>query len=408
MKRILSSAISLLSVTALVLLSASCKKKNIDQPNQLLTGTTFWECNMIVLNPDTTRYFYLFTLSQDADRLSGEVSVLDTAGLINGTISGTVRQDSLFFSTDLPGGEFNFSFRGAQEDLSGQSHLSGTLASGLLAGNGNEDLPVWITPSDDFRLSDVFPTNPYLFRKVNSSEHPGDSAVIFIHGMTGDLTHWDGVVGQLTDDFKKRHDVYLFQYNWKDSIGINGRILLDSVIAAGLTHPILVAHSMGGLVARSYVAQGGEVARLVALGTPHLGSPLAKLTGVIAFLDFPGPRDMKPEGPFIQNLLSNPSDVTNRNRYVVFGGQMKGSFKIVNKRIKWVWAETYYDVVDKIGYNAFVLFLSPPNDGLVPVSSGLFDGYTILERKPILEWVDHKNLRTPSISIQVMDYINSL
>ena len=232
--------------------------------------------------------------------------------------------------------------------------------------------------------------------------------MIFIHGMTGDLTNWDDVIINLTSEFKQKHDVYLFQYNWKDSIMINGGILKDSVITAGLTNPILVSHSMGGLVARAYIAKGGEIARLVTLGTPHLGSPLAKLANIICFMNYPGSQDIRPDGGFIQNLLLNTNDIQNRSKYVLFGGQMKGKFKIVNWKLKWVWSEDYYDMVDKVGYDAFVLFGSPPNDGLVPITSGFFEGYNVLERRPLLEWVDHKNLRNPAISTEVQSYINSL
>jgi len=396
----------LLTVTVL----SSCKKSNtpIIPEEPMFEGTTYWECTIMELDPDTVSHLYLFSIKQIGINLSGEAVVRDSTDLRQGTISGEVLRDSVFFTADFGDDRFDFVFRGILESDTSSPGMAGSLQSQLLAGSGSEDQAVLISPSMDYRCPDVFPTNSYIFRKVNSSDHPGDSSVIFIHGMTGDLTHWDDVIDLLTADFKKRHDVYLFQYNWKDSIIINGRALYDSVILAGLTNPIIVAHSMGGLVARAYVSRGGSIARLVALGTPHLGTPLATLSKILCFVDFPGCRDMAPESLFIQGLLSNPHDIESRNRYVVFGGQMKGSFKIVKYRLKWVWAEEYYDLVDKAGYDAFLLFHSPPNDGLVPVSSGLFEGYNILERKPVLEWVDHKNLRNPGISTEVMEYIKSL
>ena len=125
-------------------------------------------------------------------------------------------------------------------------------------------------------------------------------------------------------------------------------------------------------------------------------------------MNYPGSQDLRPDGGFIQNLLLNTNDIQNRGKYVLFGGQMKGKFKIVNWKLKWVWSEDYYDMVDKVGYDAFVLFGSPPNDGLVPITSGFFEGYNVLERKPLLEWVDHKNLRNPAISTEVQIYINNL
>ncbi|MBN1198195.1 MAG: hypothetical protein JXA23_02505 [Bacteroidales bacterium] len=389
---------------------SSCKKSNttITQQEPMFEGLTYWECTMMELDPDTISHLYLFSINQTGIILSGEAVVRDSTDLIQGTISGEVLQDSVFVTADFGDDRFDFVFRGILESDTSSPSLAGSLQSQLLLGSGSDNQPVIISASLDFRCPDFFPTNSYVFSKVNTSDHPGDSAVIFIHGMTGDLTHWNDIIALLTADFKKKHDVYLFQYNWKDSIMINGKALYDSVTAAGLTNPIIVAHSMGGLVARAYISRGGETARLVALGTPHLGTPLATLSKILCFVDFPGCRDMAPQASFIQGLLSNYHDINSRNRYVVFGGQMKGSFRIVKYRLKWVWVETYYDLVDKAGYDAFVLFQSPANDGLVPVTSGLFEGYDILERKPILEWVDHRNLRNPAIAEEVMAYINAL
>lgn len=403
----------LIGILCLVLIGwalfPSCKKNADDTtPEELLIkDTTWWECNLVRMNPDTTRYFYLFSLVQNGTQLSGNAVVRDSTVPDPGIVTGYIRHDSVIFTADFNADDLNFNFRGVLDINATARSIDGSASSPLPTGGGDEQQVV-ITESLDFRCPDVFPDNPCIFRKVNSSGHPGDSAVIFIHGMTGDLTHWNAVVELLTASFKEKHDVYLFQYNWKDSIMTNGKRLLDSVTAAGLTNPVIVAHSMGGLVARAYISKGGPIARLVALGTPHLGTPLARLTKLICFLGFPGPQDMIPEGAFIQTLTNSANDQQNRIKYVVFGGQMKGSFRIVNYRLRWVWAEDYYDIVDKVGYDAFVLFKSPPNDGLVPLSSGLFEGYTVLERKPVLEWVDHKNLRNPSISTEVMDYINGL
>ncbi len=407
--RHLEKSMVLLTIGIVISLT-SCKKNNTDtsQDQSIFKETTYWECNLAEFNPDTTRYFYLFSLTRNGNLLTGEVFVRDSSELKQGVISGLIGQDSIFITADFDLNKLDFSFKGVVEGESGQSSLAGSVMSGLPGAGVNNELLVVVSPTLDFNCPDVFPDNPSVFRKVSSSEHPKDSAVIFIHGMTGDLTHWDAVIKLLSADFKKRHDVYVYQYNWKDSIMTNGRILLDSVLAAGLTNPIIVAHSMGGLVARAYIAKGGPLATLVALGTPHLGSPLATLVKLLCFINFPGPKDMAPESACIKSLLASTIDAQNRQKYIVFAGQMKGSFKIVNHRLKWVWAEDYYDIMDKVGFDAFVLFKSPPNDGLVPLSSGLFEGYPVKERNPVLEWVDHKNLRNPVISTEVMDYINAL
>jgi len=69
----------------------------------------------------------------------------------------------------------------------------------------------------------------------------------------------------------------------------------------GADKVVLVAHSMGGLVARAYIARlggAGRVERLVTIGSPHHGSELARLAiGRCA-------RDMIPDGPWLSGLVA--------------------------------------------------------------------------------------------------------
>ena len=70
------------------------------------------------------------------------------------------------------------------------------------------------------------------------------------------------------------------------------------VAATGQPRVVLVGHSMGGLVARAYMARHGNrrVARLVTLGSPHHGSVLAHLgAGANA-------REMEPGSAFLEQL----------------------------------------------------------------------------------------------------------
>ena len=70
------------------------------------------------------------------------------------------------------------------------------------------------------------------------------------------------------------------------------------VAATGQARVVLVGHSMGGLVARAYVAKHGpaRVARVVTLGAPHHGSWLARLgPGANA-------REMRPGSAFLVDL----------------------------------------------------------------------------------------------------------
>jgi triacylglycerol lipase len=66
----------------------------------------------------------------------------------------------------------------------------------------------------------------------------------------------------------------------------------------GASQVTLVAHSMGGLVSRSYLARHGHarVERLVTIATPHYGSELARI-GIGA-----NAQEMVPGSPFLQDL----------------------------------------------------------------------------------------------------------
>jgi triacylglycerol lipase len=68
----------------------------------------------------------------------------------------------------------------------------------------------------------------------------------------------------------------------------------------GASQVMLVAHSMGGLVARSYLARHGpgRVERLVTIATPHSGSELARI-GIGA-----NAREMVPGSSWLQDLAA--------------------------------------------------------------------------------------------------------
>ena len=127
--------------------------------------------------------------------------------------------------------------------------------------------------------------------------------VILIHGASGDrkinsLNYWygwangdmapDGAqLGRFNEaDMRTRFRVYRYVYDSRRPIADNGKEFAMFVNQFFLTHPdlaerqvVIVAHSMGGLVSRYALNWDStfrsRVHRLITLGTPHLGSPLA-------------------------------------------------------------------------------------------------------------------------------------
>ncbi len=144
------------------------------------------------------------------------------------------------------------------------------------------------------------------------STAPDRIPLILIHGFTGtDQTTFDGIDGETaaekayfaefldffyaTASLNDAYDLYRFHYlsNVVDvpTIAADLRLWIEDFIAAGDLRDaevVLIGHSMGGLVARSYMEEqahaagafsgkkGGErVKTLITLGTPHHGSPAA-------------------------------------------------------------------------------------------------------------------------------------
>ncbi len=97
---------------------------------------------------------------------------------------------------------------------------------------------------------------------------------------------YDNLIATLkANGYVEGTDLFTFGYDWRNS-NVDTAILLKSKIAAirslcSCSKIDLVAHSMGGLVARQYIespSYANDVEQLIFLGTPHLGAPKAYLT----------------------------------------------------------------------------------------------------------------------------------
>jgi len=121
---------------------------------------------------------------------------------------------------------------------------------------------------------------------------------------------------------KAGFDAVLLDYDWRRDVATLGKLLAQRIAADGMRQVGIVAHSMGGLVARAALthAAGAQVSRLIMLGTPNSGSlgAIQALRGTysvvrkIAMMDlrhdaeflarevfatFPGLHELLPSGP---------------------------------------------------------------------------------------------------------------
>ena len=148
------------------------------------------------------------------------------------------------------------------------------------------------TPADlRFGMSVVTPRDP---RAPLDTLPPGARrVVVLIHGLDDPGWMWRDLTPALLDD---DHVVLRFEYPNDQAIADSSDLLaseLAALHAGGVRQVSIVAHSMGGLVARDVltrrayyhsVGTGGDrfpaVERLIMIGTPNHGSSMARLRGV--------------------------------------------------------------------------------------------------------------------------------
>ncbi|MEI8005901.1 MAG: alpha/beta fold hydrolase [Bacteroidota bacterium] len=396
----------ILTLALIVLIFSGCKKKATDTaPEADISGN--WE--LVSQNSLYNGHFYQIQIIRNSTALSGDAVVRVDSTRHAGLISGSLSEGNLNLIGTFSSAAVSFNFTAYVTPGSSPASIPGKFYSSSLVKNGKlvaTDVYLRRTLSK-LNCDSTLPNNQYKFIKVLSTPNPTGPPVIFVHGMDATLKCWDTLIMNLSADFKLRHNVYVFQYDWKDSITVNGRALRDSVVAAGLASPILIGHSMGGLVSRAYIASGGTITKLVTLGTPHLGTPLVSLINLVCFANFPGPRQMYPYTGFIPQMLHNALDIANRSKYYVIAGQMTDQ---LDNTGHYQWLPDWAASIDRIGYDAFLLFGPPPNDGLVPVNSANFDTLNVPVNRPLplQQWVDHFNLIQPGRAPQVLQFINSL
>ncbi len=151
----------------------------------------------------------------------------------------------------------------------------------------------------------------------------------------------------------------------------------------------IVAHSMGGLVARRYLADHpGAVTGLVTLGTPHSGSPLAKEGRWLGFFAHAGEAiaDLLPERctAFNARYPAAKAPLAEGGRIYTIRGHAAGpdSFGAMGElTLGWTLLRTVHGV---------------DNDGLVPSASALLEGATHLADFPDLD--HHGLVRDPEVA----------
>ncbi len=133
--------------------------------------------------------------------------------------------------------------------------------------------------------------------------------VVFVHGIDGSARDFGEIVSQLD---RTLYRPWFFYYPSGCDLGRLSEMFYDiflsgKVIPLGDTPIVIVAHSMGGLVARDamnrYTGREGETKakRLITIASPMAGHPDARL-GAMGPVAIPSWRDLAPESAFIRSL----------------------------------------------------------------------------------------------------------
>ncbi len=149
------------------------------------------------------------------------------------------------------------------------------------------------TTSPDLRFGMTVVTRRDLRAPLDALPPGAERVIVLIHGLDDPGWMWRDLAPALLDD---GHVVLRFEYPNDQAIADSGDLLaaeLAALRAGGVRHTDLVAHSMGGLVARDLLTRrayyhsdgtGGDrfpaVDRLIMIGTPNHGSSMARLRGI--------------------------------------------------------------------------------------------------------------------------------
>ena len=133
----------------------------------------------------------------------------------------------------------------------------------------------------------LFPFPPE--REPATPHHPASSSVVLVHGLDDPGKVWRNLAPVLVEE---GHRVWLMRYPNDQPVVESALFFFDALktlSALGVRHISIVAHSMGGLVSREMLTrptlayadaarrrQVPAVERLIMVGTPNHGSPLAR------------------------------------------------------------------------------------------------------------------------------------
>jgi len=175
-------------------------------------------------------------------------------------------------------------------------YIPGIMGSPLYNDANDDDIledleKAWILPQFWTLLLDANGIDP-LFSEYNIKVAPirGDTAntlrdeleeepLNLFKGLFDNMEASGYILDNNDYNFNEEENLFCFSYDWRKDNAYNAELLsefIDSVISwTGSDQVNLVGHSMGGIVAKTFVKlfDNSRVRKLVFIGTPHLGAP---------------------------------------------------------------------------------------------------------------------------------------
>ncbi|MEI8337801.1 MAG: hypothetical protein WCF92_01485 [bacterium] len=97
-----------------------------------------------------------------------------------------------------------------------------------------------------------------------------------------DVNYFQGLLTKLSEKYKENEDLFVFPYDWRFDVGSTAEeklsVFIEDVLQkTGSQKVDIIAHSMGGLVTKSYIKtfSGNKIGKFIDIATPHLGAPSA-------------------------------------------------------------------------------------------------------------------------------------
>lgn len=158
---------------------------------------------------------------------------------------------------------------------------------------------------------------------------PARTPVLFVHGASGTPRDLSALAEGID---RRKFQAWYYYYPSGASLESMGHLLFWKLYNLqaryGFQRMHIVAHSMGGLVAREFLLDNGAnfpyVDLFVSISTPWGGESLAELGVRASPAVIPSWRDMQPQGAFLKSLLSRPLPGGVRY-YLMFGHRGGGS-----------------------------------------------------------------------------------